>query len=105
MLCAANQIINHLDRLVTYSRGEYNPRVIIRVATPIVSPFNPGPQHSDDFSFAFAQMCSNIKVVQLHSPEDILREYQKAFHAKHSTILVEATALYGNVEPTGIAGK
>ena len=33
-LRAADQIINHLDRLPLYSDGAYRPKVIIRVATP-----------------------------------------------------------------------
>src|SRR5690349_11116616 len=53
MLRAADQIINHLDRLPLYSDGGYKPKVIIRTAVPSSFPFNPGPQHDDDFSRSF----------------------------------------------------
>ena len=38
MLCAANQLVNHLDRLPLYSGGGYAPKMIVRVATPITEP-------------------------------------------------------------------
>lgn len=105
LICATNQIVNHLDRLSTYSRGQYNPKVIIRVATPITAPFYPGPQHDDDFTEAFRDMLRHVKVVTLQTPDSITREYQKAAHANHSTILVEYTALYGNAVPSAVKSK
>lgn len=101
MLCAVNQIVNHLDRLPIYSNGGYNPRVIIRVATPITKGFNPGPQHDDDFTVAFRSMLRTIEVVTLRTPGSIVPEYQRAAAADHSTILVEYTALYGAI-PSGV---
>jgi pyruvate/2-oxoglutarate/acetoin dehydrogenase E1 component len=101
MLCAANQIVNHLDRLPIYSDGGYNPRVIIRVASPRVPGFDPGPQHDDDLGDAFRLMLRTVKVVRLGAAEEIMPEYQRAAEAPHSTILVEYTALYGAV-PSGV---
>jgi pyruvate/2-oxoglutarate/acetoin dehydrogenase E1 component len=101
MICATNQIVNHLDRLSTYSRGHFNPKVIIRVAVPIVSPFYPGPQHDDDFTEAFRLMLRSVKVVTLQTADAIEREYKKAASAPHSTILVEYTKLY-NAVPSGV---
>jgi len=104
MICATNQIVNHLDRIPTYSKGQYTPKVIIRVATPITSPFYPGPQHDDDFTDAFKTMLRNVRVVTLQTPESIDREYRKALEADHSTILVEYTALY-KAHPSGVGSK
>lgn len=101
LICATNQIVNHLDRLPAYSRGEYTPRVIIRVAVPIVQGFYPGPQHDDDFTKAFEEMCRSVKVVTLQTPDAIEREYLKAATAPHSTILVEYTKLYDAI-PSGV---
>lgn len=101
MLCAANQIVNHLDRLSLFSAGGYNPRVIIRVATPITQGFYPGPQHDDDFTDAFRAMLRTVKVVTLTTAGAIMPEYQQAVAAQYSTILVEYTALYGAV-PSGV---
>jgi pyruvate/2-oxoglutarate/acetoin dehydrogenase E1 component len=101
MLCAANQIVNHLDRLPIYSDGGYDPRVIIRVASPRVSGFDPGPQHDDDLGDAFCAMLRTVKVVRLWDAEEVMPEYQRAAEAPHSTILVEYTAHYGAV-PSGV---
>lgn len=99
MICAANQIINHLDRLPLYS--DYKPKVIIRVATPVTSPFYPGPQHDDDFTEAFRLMLRTVNVVTLTEPEQIAPEYKKAMDAEHSTILVEYTGKY-NAVPSAV---
>jgi pyruvate/2-oxoglutarate/acetoin dehydrogenase E1 component len=101
LISATDQIVNHLDRLPYYSQGHYVPKVIIRVAVPIVSPFYPGPQHDDDFTEAFRSMLRNVKVVTLQTAEAIEREYRKAATAPHSTILVEHTKLY-NAVPSGV---
>jgi pyruvate/2-oxoglutarate/acetoin dehydrogenase E1 component len=102
MICATNQIVNHLDRLSTYSKGQYNPKVLIRVAVPIVSPFYPGPQHDDDFTEAFKSMLRTVRVVTLQTADAIEREYQIAANDTRSTILVEYTKLYGAV-PSGVS--
>ena len=101
LLSAADQVVNHLDRLPIYSRGHYVPKVIIRVATPVVSPFNPGPQHDDDFTDAFRAMLRNVRVVTLQTADAVEREYEKAADAPQSTILVEYTKLYQAV-PSGV---
>lgn len=99
MLCAANQIVNHLDRIPIYSG--YRPKVLIRVATPITSPFYPGPQHDDDFTLAFNLMLRTVRIVTLTSAEQILPAYREAFDSEHSTILVEYTKLY-NAVPSAV---
>lgn len=99
MICATNQIVNHLDRIPIYS--DYRPKVIIRVATPSISPFYPGPQHDDDFTEAFRQMLRTVEVQTLERPEEIVPAYRRAMRADHSTILVEYTGLYGAV-PSGV---
>lgn len=94
MLRAADQIVNHLDRLPLYSTGGYRPKVIIRVATPSVSPFNPGPQHDADFSEAFRLMLRTTEVVTLTQADDIVPAYRRAFDSPSSSILCEFTDRY-----------
>jgi pyruvate/2-oxoglutarate/acetoin dehydrogenase E1 component len=92
VLRAADQIVNHLDRLSLYS--EYRPKVIIRTAVPSKHPFNPGPQHDDDFSSAFRSMLRTTDVISLHNEADIVPQYERALHSPRSTILVEWTEYY-----------
>ena len=96
MLCAANQLINHLDRLPLYSDGAYKPKVIIRVAVPSTSPFNPGPQHDDDFSDAFAFMLRTVKVHKLRDAESVVPAYEYVLNGQESAIMVEYTDRYRN---------
>lgn len=99
LICATNQIVNHLDRLSLYS--DYRPKVIIRTAVPSKSPFNPGPQHDDDFTVAFRSMLRTTDVVCLQSEADIVPQYAKALHSPRSTILVEFTHLYREARANG----
>lgn len=96
LLLAANQLVNHLDRLPLYSDGGYKPKVIIRTAVPSNRPFDPGPQHDDDFTQAFIRMLRTVKVVSLYAAAQIVPEYQAAMEREESTLLVEFTESYKN---------
>jgi pyruvate/2-oxoglutarate/acetoin dehydrogenase E1 component len=90
LLCATDQIINHLDKLPLMSNEEFIPRVIVRVSTGSETPIDPQEQHKGDFSDAFRQMCKTIKIINLNEPEEIVSSYKYALYDnKYSTILVE----------------
>lgn len=89
LLCAADQIVNHLDKLSSMSSGQCFPKVIIRVAKGTERPVDPQDQHKGDFADAFQLMCKSIEIVRLKTPEQIVPAYQRAYNSKHSTILVE----------------
>lgn len=93
-LRAADQIINHMDRLPIYSGGGYKPKVIIRTAVPSSSPFDPGAQHDADFTAAFRLMLRTTDVVTLDSVGAIVPAYRRAFDSAGSSILVEIAGLY-----------
>lgn len=86
LLCAANQLVNHLDKLEEFSG--YRPKVIIRVASGRFSPLNAGPQHTGDLSEAFWHLLRNIPVVAV-TAENAFAEYRAAFGRRGSSILVE----------------
>jgi pyruvate/2-oxoglutarate/acetoin dehydrogenase E1 component len=89
LLCATDQIVNHLDKMESMSDGRCKPKVIIRVAKGSEIPVDPQDQHKGNFARPFRLMCKNIDIVDLHGPEDILPAYQKAYASERSTILVE----------------
>jgi pyruvate/2-oxoglutarate/acetoin dehydrogenase E1 component len=90
LLCAADQIVNHLDKLPLMSDGEYVPKVIIRVAIGSEQPVDPQDQHKGDFTDAFKSMCKTINIVRLNEAEEIVPAYQHAlFEYNGSSILVE----------------
>lgn len=89
LLCATDQIVNHLDKMKSMSDGRCNPKVIIRVAKGSELPVDPQDQHKGNFSDAFRLMCKNIDIVELKDSESILPAYQQAYNNSRSTILVE----------------
>lgn len=94
VLRAADQLVNHLDRLPLYSG--YRPKVIIRTAVPSKHPFNPGPQHDDDFTHAFRSMLRTVKISTLLVAADIMPAYAWAMRQSGSVIMVEKTEAYKN---------
>ena len=91
LICATDQIINHLDKMILMSDGACRPKVIIRVAVGSERPVDPQQQHRGNFSQAFRHMCQTINVVELPQVEDIMPAYQHAYLRQDgvSTILVE----------------
>ena len=99
--CASNQLVNHLDRLVLYSDGGYHPRVIIRTAIPSYQPFDPGPQHDDDFTDSYRAKLRTVKVKRLEKAEDIVSAYRAAVEGTVSVVLAEYTERYKDVRAGG----
>jgi len=91
LLLAADQLVNHLDKLSIISDGAYKPKVIIRVAIGATEPINPQEQHLGDFSDAFGSILKTVNVVKLTKAEQILPAYKFAYEREDgiSTILVE----------------
>jgi hypothetical protein len=54
----------------------------------------PGCQSDGDYTAAFRLMLTNIDVVTLKDPEDIVPAYEKALSSDRSTILVEIGNAY-----------
>jgi pyruvate/2-oxoglutarate/acetoin dehydrogenase E1 component len=99
LISATDQLVNHLDKLKEMSRGEFNPKVIIRVGVGSQTPLYPGPQHVGDFTQAFRKMLTTIPIWQLETRQDIEDAYNVDFIFKLSCsiILVEYMDLY-NIE-------
>ena len=91
LLLAADQLVNHLDKLPIMSDGAFKPKVIIRVAVGVRVPVDPQEQHVGDFSNAFRDMLKTVQVVKLTKAEEILPAYKLAYERQDgvSTILVE----------------
>jgi pyruvate/2-oxoglutarate/acetoin dehydrogenase E1 component len=91
LLLAANQIVNHLDKLPEMSSSGYQPRVIIRTGIGSRRPLHPQCQHVGDYTEAFRLMCQNIEVIRLDEPEQIFPAYQRALESNEvcSTLLIE----------------
>lgn len=96
MLLAIGQLVNHLDKIKEMSQGGYKPKVIIRTGIGATRPVNPQCQHLGDFTEAFRLMLTNIEVIRLDEPSDVLPAYDMALRREDgkSTILVESGDFY-----------
>ena len=94
LICACNQLVNHLDKWNEMSHGEWQPKVIIRTAVGAKEPLYPGAQHCQDHSDALREMLTTIKVLTLDTPERVIEYYKYALTCKESVVLVEYNELY-----------
>ena len=92
MLLAANQIINHLDKIPMMS--DFRPKVIIRSAIGASHPFASGVQQSQDHTAALRLMLKTIEVIELNSKWDVLKGYERALRMEGSALVVERMDLY-----------
>lgn len=91
LMCAMDQLFNHLDKINEYSHGEFSPSLIIRTGIGSVRPLHPQAQHCGDPCEALKCLFKNIEVIRLEEPEQIFEAYQKAYEREDgkSTLIVE----------------
>lgn len=92
LLLAANQIINHLDKIPVM--GDFRPKVIIRTAVGGSKPLDPGPQHKQNYTMPFRQMLQTMDVHELFTAKWIVPTYQQAYASERSCIVVEHMSNY-----------
>lgn len=95
LLLAANQLINHIDKVNEMSN--YKSKIIIRTSIGSQRPLHPQHQHIDDFTDGFKLLCKNVDIIRLDEPEQIYDAFQHAYNRtdNKSTILVEWGDYYG----------
>jgi len=84
LILAFNQLVNHLDKVRKMSLNEIKPRVIIRTSIGSKKPLDGGPQHTQDYTKIFKDTLTEVKVVFLNSPKQILPAFKKAYLDKNS---------------------
>ena len=94
LILAANQLVNHLDKINEMSCGEFNPKVIIRTAIGSTEPLYPGPQHCQDYTEAFKKLLKNVEVIKLDQSKDIVYNYKRALNHDRSSLLIEVADYY-----------
>jgi pyruvate/2-oxoglutarate/acetoin dehydrogenase E1 component len=96
LLCATNQLVNHVDKFKLMSDGAVAPSLIIRTSVGSERPLFPGHQHIGNFSNAFRSILHNVDVIELQEPGQILPSYQHAYKRADgkSTLLVEFGDFY-----------
>ena len=78
LLLAANQLINHIDKVNEMSN--YKSKIIIRTSIGSQRPLHPQHQHIDDFTDGFKLLCKNVDIIRLDEPEQIYDAFQHAYN-------------------------
>ncbi len=86
MLLAANQIVNHLDKL---PHNGWDAKVILRTVVGQKYPLDAGPQHTQDHTTAFRSMLTTVGVTELRYSADVAVVYSQALKATGSSLIVE----------------
>jgi len=60
LILAANQLVNHIDKINIMSDGGYKPKIIIRTAIGSQRPLHPQHQHISDFTAGFRALCDYV---------------------------------------------
>ena len=96
LLCAMNQLVNHLDKVQVMSNGGYTPKAIIRTGIGSERPLHPQHQHVGDFTAAIQSMCTTIEVIRVAEPAEVFPAYERALLREDGrcTIVVEYGDFY-----------
>jgi pyruvate/2-oxoglutarate/acetoin dehydrogenase E1 component len=94
LICATNQLVNHIDKINLMSMGNWKPNMIIRVGKGSDKPLDPGYQHKGNYFDEFKSLCPNIEFHDLKTPIDIELSYKYATDNGGIHCLVEYPELY-----------
>ena len=94
LLCAINQLSNHLDVMKELTHGEFHPKVIIRTIIGATKPLYPGIQHCRDLTDVFKTLLKNVMVLELDKAEKVMPVYNLSFIVPKSVLIIERAELY-----------
>ena len=94
LVCATNQLVNHVDKIVLMSQGKWKPNMIIRLGKGSDKPLDPGHQHRGNYFNEFKSMCPNIKFHDLLVYDNVETIYKNAYNEGGIHVIVEYPELY-----------
>ena len=94
LICATNQLVNHVDKIGLMSIGEWKPNMVIRVGKGSDKPLDPGHQHKGNYFEEFKSMCPNINFWDFKNPSHIEPTYKSAYEKGGIHVMVEYPELY-----------
>ena len=98
LLSATNQLVNHLDKIYLMSKGQFNPKVIIRTSVASKRPLDGGPQHTQDHTVAMKKLLTRVKVHRFKKKSEIFRTYKKIISKsdKDCHLVIEDASYYNS---------
>lgn len=94
LICATNQLVNHVDKIGLMSNNQWKPNMIIRVGKGSDNPIDPGHQHKGNYLEEYKSLCKNIEFHDLRTPYDVELAYKYATKEGGIHVLVEYPELY-----------
>jgi pyruvate/2-oxoglutarate/acetoin dehydrogenase E1 component len=94
LLCAVNQIANHLDVMGYLSNNQYRPSLIIRTVVGSQYPLDGGIQHTRDHTKVFKELLQNVAVIKLDKAQMVLPVYKGLLDSGNPAIVIEMAELY-----------
>jgi pyruvate/2-oxoglutarate/acetoin dehydrogenase E1 component len=94
IICATNQLVNHVDKLKLMSGGNWDANMIIRLGKGSDKPLDPGHQHKGNYIDEFKSMCKNIEFHDVKSGYDVELAYQYAIKNGGINCIIEYPELY-----------
>jgi pyruvate/2-oxoglutarate/acetoin dehydrogenase E1 component len=92
LICAANQLLNHLDKWRLM--GCLEPHVILKAVIGSEYPLDPGHQHKANWCHEIKSMSETINVYDLSYPHQVYPAYEKSIKNRGVHLLVEHGDLY-----------
>ncbi len=94
VICATNQLVNHVDKIGLMSQGKWKPNMIVRLGKGSDKPLDPGHQHRGNYFEEFKSMCPNTKFWDLKNYSEIESIYKNAYTEGGIHVIVEYPELY-----------
>ena len=94
LVCATNQLVNHVDKIGLMSQDKWKPNMIIRLGKGSDKPLDPGPQHKGNYLKEFKSMCPNIEFHDLLNWGDVELAYKYATDNGGIHVIIEYPELY-----------
>ena len=86
MLLAANQLVNHLDKLPLYG---WKPKMILRARVGTKHPLDAGPQHTQNYGKEFDLMTCSVQVREVRTAAAVTAAYKEALGGSGAYLIVE----------------
>ena len=96
LICATNQLVNHVDKIKLMSNGQWSPNMIIRLGKGSDKPLDPGHQHRGNYIEEFKSMCQNIMFWDLKDYTNIETIYKSCYEQGGIHVIVEYPELYNS---------
>src|SRR3990172_1605131 len=84
LLCALNQLVNHLDKNLYPLKG----KVIIRTCIGATKPLHPGVQHCGDYAEGIEGLLKNVQVYRLFGAGEIAFVYKTISKRPHENAII-----------------